>query len=205
MTMTMDKTQISRRGVLAGLGGMSFCLALGTDGAKLFSPAEASRRRRQGVQRLGPHRAERHDHHPQPPAPKWARARMTNLPMIVAEEMDADWSKVAIEMGARRRQRLRLHDEQQPAHDGDRRQPRDDAVLRRPAHRRRAGAQGAADERGRAVGRRCRDAAHRAERRRQSGQRPAADATARSRRSAKCPRRCRRSMPRSSRPRRTGA
>ena len=41
MTIHLDKTQITRRGVLAGLGGMSFCLALGTDGAKLFSEAEA--------------------------------------------------------------------------------------------------------------------------------------------------------------------
>ncbi len=49
------------------------------------------------------------------------------------------------------------------------------AVLQRSAHRRRAGAQGAAAERRREVGRRCRDAAHRAGRRHQSGERPAAD------------------------------
>ena len=34
--------ELSRRGVLAGLGGMTFCLALGTDGVRLVSEAQAN-------------------------------------------------------------------------------------------------------------------------------------------------------------------
>ncbi len=42
MTINIDRDQISRRGVLAGLGGMTFCLTLGTDGPRLVSEAQAN-------------------------------------------------------------------------------------------------------------------------------------------------------------------
>ena len=37
--MNMIDTTISRRGVLAGLGGMAFCIAVGNDGVRLMSQA----------------------------------------------------------------------------------------------------------------------------------------------------------------------
>jgi len=97
MTTTMDKTRISRREMLAGVGGMTFCLALGTDGPRLVSQAQASAMANAQVTpwvRIAPDGritilsagAE------------MGQGSMTNLPMIVAEEMDADWSHVAIEM-----------------------------------------------------------------------------------------------------------
>ena len=97
MTMTMDKTQITRRGVLAGLGGMSFALALGADGAKLFSAAEASTGEAKAFNawvRVAPNGAITIVS----PGAEMGQGSLTNLPMIVAEEMDADWSKVSIEM-----------------------------------------------------------------------------------------------------------
>jgi isoquinoline 1-oxidoreductase subunit beta len=87
---------LSRRSILAGLGGMTFCVAFGSDGVRLMSPAQAAA--------LG-----------NAPVTPWVRiapdgkitilsagaemgqGSMTSLAVIVAEEMDADWSQVAIE------------------------------------------------------------------------------------------------------------
>ncbi len=96
MTMTMDNTRITRRGALAGLGGMSFALALGTDGAKLLSSAEASTGAKayNAWVRVAPSG----DITIISAGAEMGQGSLTNLPMIVAEEMDADWSKVSIEM-----------------------------------------------------------------------------------------------------------
>jgi isoquinoline 1-oxidoreductase beta subunit len=93
--MTMLDTNISRRSVLAGLGGMTFCLTLGNDGVHLVSPAQAALANAAVTPwvRIAPDGritilsagAE------------MGQGSMTSLPLIVAEEMDADWSKVAIE------------------------------------------------------------------------------------------------------------
>ena len=95
MTMTMDT--VSRRSVLAGLGGMSFCIALGTDGARLFPAAEASTGDAKTFNtwvRIAPNGTVTI----YSAGAEMGQGSMTSLPMIVAEEMDADWSKVAIEM-----------------------------------------------------------------------------------------------------------
>jgi len=66
---------------------------------------------------------------------------MTSLPLILADEMDADWSKVKIEW-APADPTTYGYTFQNDESDGDRRQPRGDAVLQRPANRRRPGPQG---------------------------------------------------------------
>ena len=89
--------EVSRRGVLAGLGGMTFCLAFGTDGVRLLSEAQANAMANAQVTpwvRIAPDGTITI----LSAGAEMGQGSMTNLPMIVAEEMDADWSKVAIEM-----------------------------------------------------------------------------------------------------------
>src|SRR5215475_10260410 len=166
--MMMIDTTPSRRGVLAGLGGMAFCIAVGSDGVRLMSQAQANALANAPINpwvRIAPDGkitilsagAE------------MGQGSMTSLPLIVAEEMDADWSKVAIEWtpadaniyGYKKSVRHR-------AIDVDRRQPRSAALFHPAPHGRRPGAQGADRQRRAEVGRRRRNAQDRAERRGQS-------------------------------------
>ena len=98
MTMTIDKEQVSRRGVLAGLGGMSFCFAIGASGERLISQAEANTpadaKPFNAWVRIAPNGAITI----YSAGAEMGQGSMTSLPLIVAEEMDADWSKVSIEM-----------------------------------------------------------------------------------------------------------
>jgi isoquinoline 1-oxidoreductase beta subunit len=80
--------------MLAGIGGMTFYFALGTDGTRILPPADAATR-------------------PAPLSP-WVRIAPdgnitiltitemgqgsgTSIPLMIAEEMDADWNKVTLE------------------------------------------------------------------------------------------------------------
>src|SRR5262245_12467916 len=94
--MTIMDSTISRRGVLAGLGGLSFCLALGTDGVRLLTQAQANALANAKVTpwvRIAPDGTITI----LSAGAEMGQGSMTSLPLILAEEMDADWSKVAIE------------------------------------------------------------------------------------------------------------
>ena len=87
--MTMVDTKMTRRSLLVGAGGMTFCIALGRSGVRLMSEAQAHALANAPVTpwvRIAPDGritilsagAE------------MGQGSMTSLPLIVAEEMDAD-------------------------------------------------------------------------------------------------------------------
>src|ERR1044072_4968294 len=94
MTHALQAPELTRRSLLAGLGGMTFCFAMGTDGSRILPAAQGQN----GVVSLHP----------------WVRVAPdgtitlltitemgqgsgTSIPLMIAEEMDADWSKVALD------------------------------------------------------------------------------------------------------------
>lgn len=85
---------LSRRAVLGGLGGLSFCLAF-SDGLKLLPEAQASASGTQITNwvRIAPDGTVT----VLTAGAEMGQGSMTTMPLIVAEEMDADWAKVAIE------------------------------------------------------------------------------------------------------------
>src|SRR4029453_9815891 len=94
MTIAIKGPEISRRGVLAG--GMTFCLALSTDGVRLLGEAQANAMANANGTpggRIAPHGTITI----LSAGAEMGQGSMTSLPLILAEEMDADWSKVKIE------------------------------------------------------------------------------------------------------------
>jgi isoquinoline 1-oxidoreductase beta subunit len=93
MTRHLALPEISRRGLLAGIGGMTFCFAFGTDGTHILPRAQAAA----GPARLSPWVSI---------APdgtitiltvtEMGQGSGTSIPLMIAEEMDADWSKVKL-------------------------------------------------------------------------------------------------------------
>lgn len=95
MTTTHLGPEITRRGLLAGAGGLSFCIVLGANAPQLLAAANAGAAERQlsAWVRIAPDGAITI----LSPGAEMGQGSMTSLPLILAEEMDADWSKVAIE------------------------------------------------------------------------------------------------------------
>ena len=93
-----------RRSFVKGAAGLTFAFALG--GAMLGRASEAFAADRRQAQRLGDDRRRQHHHHPLPDRRDGA-GRADALPLILAEELDADWSKVKMRVRAGQSEGLR--------------------------------------------------------------------------------------------------
>src|SRR5258708_20858909 len=88
-------TAPSRRSVLAGLGGLTFCIAVGNDGVRLMSQAQANAMANASVTPWVRIAADGRITILSAGA-EMGQGSMTSLPLILPEEMAADCSKVAI-------------------------------------------------------------------------------------------------------------
>ncbi len=91
----IDGIDVDRRDFLKGAGGLTFAIALGANGITLTGPAEA--RAEQEISawvRISPDNLITII----TPAAEMGQGSMTGVPVVLAEELDADWSKVTLEM-----------------------------------------------------------------------------------------------------------
>jgi isoquinoline 1-oxidoreductase beta subunit len=91
-----DGPEISRRGFLASAAGLTFGIAFGAKGLSLMSEAQAATARHEiGVWvRISPDNSITII----TPAAEMGQGSMTGVPVALAEELDAEWSQVTLEM-----------------------------------------------------------------------------------------------------------
>jgi len=91
-----DTTQISRRSFLGGAAGLTFVVSFGPDGGWLLSAAQAETAAHSigAWVRIAPDDSITII----TPAAEMGQGSMTGVPVALAEELDADWSKVTLEM-----------------------------------------------------------------------------------------------------------
>lgn len=99
--MTTAKTVVKQRGVsrrrfIQNAGGLTFALALGADGLHLTTPARA--KKAQWTVSVWVRIAPDDSITIVTPAAEMGQGSMTGVPTVLAEELDADWSKVSLEM-----------------------------------------------------------------------------------------------------------
>src|SRR6476619_1879052 len=94
MTNILKAPDLTRRGLLAGVGGMTFCFAFGTDGTHILPAAQAANEavRMSPWVRIAPDGAITIL-----TVTEMGQGSGTSIPLMIAEEMDADWNKVTLE------------------------------------------------------------------------------------------------------------
>ncbi len=95
MTINIKTPGLSRRQVVAGIGGLSFYVAMSANGLRLTSAVAVTDNARKITPwvRIAPSGAITI----LTAGAEMGQGSMTSLPLIIAEEMDADWSKVTLE------------------------------------------------------------------------------------------------------------
>jgi isoquinoline 1-oxidoreductase beta subunit len=96
-TMTSIKNTVSRRSFLQGAGGLTFAVALGAGGVQVLTPAQARAAARQGQMSTWVRIAADNTITILTPGAEMGQGSMTSVPLILAEELDADWDKVVLE------------------------------------------------------------------------------------------------------------
>lgn len=93
---TIREPEFSRRRFLQGTGGLSFAVAFGAGSLCLTTPARAYRTGQDisAWVRITPDNSITIV----TPAAEMGQGSMTGVPVVLAEELDADWSKVTLEM-----------------------------------------------------------------------------------------------------------
>jgi isoquinoline 1-oxidoreductase subunit beta len=88
--------RLTRRGFLGGAAGLSFAVTFGASGLSLMSAADAKAKARDvgAWVRIAPDNSIVII----TPAAEMGQGSMTSVPTALAEELDADWSKVSLEM-----------------------------------------------------------------------------------------------------------
>src|SRR6478735_10430516 len=91
MTIAMQKIEVSRRAVMIGAAGFSFTVASGLNAGSAVAA-------RSGEVALSPWVTISTDDTVaiMSPAAEMGQGSLTSLPLILAEELDADWSKVRV-------------------------------------------------------------------------------------------------------------
>jgi isoquinoline 1-oxidoreductase beta subunit len=91
----IDAIDVGRREFLKGAGGLTFAIALGANGVTLIGPAEAKAAQEISAWvRISPDNLITIV----TPAAEMGQGSMTGVPVVLAEELDADWSRVTLEM-----------------------------------------------------------------------------------------------------------
>jgi isoquinoline 1-oxidoreductase beta subunit len=94
MDMPLKAPELTRRGLLAGIGGLTFSFAFATDGTRILSAAAQAA----GPAKLSPWvRIAPNGTITILTVTEMGQGSGTSIPLMVAEEMDADWSKVVLD------------------------------------------------------------------------------------------------------------
>src|SRR3954470_14504356 len=95
MSMQLKAPELTRRGLLAGIGGLTFSFALATDGTRILTAAAQSAG---APAKLSPWvRIAPNGTITILTVTEMGQGSGTSIPLMIAEEMDADWSKVVLD------------------------------------------------------------------------------------------------------------